>query len=809
MNDLKFAFRQLIKNPGFTAVALLTLAVCLGANLTIFAVIDTVLLRPLPFPDPERLVIMFNSYPKMDQDRADSSFLNYYSRRDGVAAFSHVAASLDTTAVVGEAGSTELTDVLRISSDFFDTLGVLPVLGRSFTEEEMTYQTDGVVILTEEYWRQKFNSDPGVLGRTIRMDGLSKTVVGVLPPGFQFLSSKARVFHPLSSDRDERGIGNLHSPHVELIARLRPGAALAQAQSQIDAHNAVMGRGFPYPDIVAKSGFHTVVRPLHADHVASIRPTILLMQAGVLFLLLIGAVNLVNLLLIRASGRAKEMSIRQSLGASRRHVVRQVLVETVLLALTGGVLGLAVGAGGIRLLAVFGVDQLPLGAQIVLDGRLAIVALLGALLTGIVVGVPIAWFNLRDHLAEALQSESRSGTITRAAQRLRHGFVVSQIALAFVMLAGAGLLALSLKRVMAISPGFRPDHILVGRIALPWKSYQDWRPRVAFTDRLLEESTHLPGVVAAGVVTDVPVNGSHDCDTMSVDGYQPKAGAPAILHHTYWVAGDYFSAMGIPLRAGRFLENADSHREIQSCVVDEDFARTYWPQGNAIGQRVFRGIKADGDEAFTVVGVVAAVKQSDLTDARLGRAIYFPYRYQAANKIFIVTRTSFPPESLGQALQKTVRKIDPELPVYDLRSMEMRIADSLVARRSPALLTGIFATVALLLAAVGTYGVLSYAVAQRRREIGVRMALGALPRDIGGQFLALGLRLLAAGTILGAIGAWAAGRIMQGVLFSVPAFPVAMLAGTCVIMTTVSLLACWLPARRAARVDPMEALRYE
>jgi len=811
MNDLKFAFRQLLKNPSFTAVAVLTLALCIGANLAIFAVIDSVLLRPLPFPEPERLVTMFNSYPKMGQDRADSSYPNYYNRRGSIAAFSQVAAFRETTAVVGEAGSTELIDLTRVSPEFFASLGVQPSLGRTFTEEEMAYQTDGAVILTDAYWRQKFNADPSVLGRTLRVDGLSKTIVGVLPASFRFLSSNARFFHPLSSDRDERDIQRLHSPNVTLIARLKPGTVLAQAQSQIDAHDALMARDYPDAKIAAEAGYCTVVRPLHDDHVASIRPAILLLQAGVLSLLLIGGVNLVNLLLIRASGRSKELAIRQSLGASRRHVVNQVMAETILLALAGGLFGLGVGAAGIRLLTVLGVEQLPLGAHIAFNGRLAFVALFGTLLLGVAAGLPIAWFNLRTHLANALQSESRSGTITHAAQRLRHGFIVGQIALAFVLLTGAGLLGLSLKRVMAVSPGFRPDHVLAGRITLPWKNYQDWKPRLAFTDRLLEEARRLPGVVAAGVITDVPVNGSHDYDVMTVEGHKPNPGAPLVLHHTYWVTGDYFAAMGIVLREGRFLESADSHRENRTCVVDEDFARAYWPQGTALGQRVFRGPPEDrpDSEAFTIVGVVAAVKQAELTDAKAGRAVYFPFRNQAASKFFLVTRTSIAPESLSLMLQKAVRQIDPELPVYDLRSMEDRIADSLIARRSPALLAGIFASVALLLAAIGTYGVLAFAVAQRRREIGVRMALGARPKQIAAQFLSLGLGLAAAGTLLGALGAWFAGRAMQTLLFNVPSLHVATLIGTTVIMALVSLFACLLPTLRASRVDPITALRAE
>src|SRR6266511_2891927 len=527
MYDLRFAWRQLLKNPAFTAVAVLTLAVCLGANLTIFAVVDAVLVRPLPFPEPDRLVTMFNTYPKAGVERNGASLANYYERRGNISAFSQVAILSQGTAIVGEAGSTDQMDLMRVSPEFFTTLGVDSIRGRAFREEEMTYQTDGVAILTDSYWRHRCNADPHILGRQIRVDGFQKTIMGVLSPGFRFLSSNAQLYLPLSSNPRDRESTERHSSNgYEMIARLKPGVSLAEAQSQIDANNDAHAEEYPDAKMVADAGFRTVVALLHADHVKAIRPTLLLMQAGVLFLLLIGGVNLVNLLLIRASSRAKELAVRQSLGASDRHVV-------------------------------------------------------------------------------------------------------------------------------------------------------------------------------------------------------------------------------------------------------------------------------------------GATKQTELTEDAGQGAVYVPYQYRTVANVFAVVRTRQAPEGFGLALQKIVRAINPELPVNDLRSMEVRIADSLVARRSPALLAAIFASVALMLAAIGTYGVLAYAVTQRRREIGVRMALGALPKQIGKQFLSLGLRLLVTGTIFGVIGAWWAGSAMQRVLFNVPALHPVILVGTGVVMTIVSLVACLLPTLRAAKVDPMEALRGE
>jgi len=811
LRDVSYALRQLRKNLGFTSVALITLALCLGANLTIFAVVDSILLRPLPFAQPDRLVVLYNSYPNAGKSRDLASITSYLERRGNIAAFEQIAALNTATSIIGETGSTERTDVERVTSEFFSLLGVQLAKGRAFTESEMTYQTDNEAILTDWYWREHFNGDPNVLGQSIRSDGIARKIVGVLPPGYRFLSSRAGVYLPLSSEDAEHNLKARHSNTVTEIARLKPGVTLAEAQAQVDSHNAAHSAEFPWAKEVAVTGFHTVVAPLHADHVASIRPTLLLLQAGALFLLLIGGANLVNLLLIRASDRAKELAVRQSLGAGRWHVIRQGVTETVLLTFVGGLCGLLVGAGGIRLLATLGADQLPSGATIAFDGRLAMVALLGAMLMGMVVALPITWFNLNKHLASALQSESRSGTATRSAQRLRHIFIVAQVTLAFVLLSGAGLLGLSLKHVMAISPGFRTDHVLTGQFNLPWKGYHDGASFYRFFDPLIEAGSHQPGVLAFGGINGVPLTGEHGNNVLTVLGYNPAPGESLVTHQTYAVFGDYFSAIGIPLREGRYLNSSDAKIKTPVCVVDEDFVRRYWPHGDAIGQRLYLGSqgKVDEDEIFTVVGVVGAVKHVDLTESNSTGVAYFPYNRRFNRSFFLVARTSLPPDSLAVALRKIVRNTDPEIPLNDIRSMETRVDESLIARRSPALLTAIFAAVALALAAVGIYGVLSYAVSQRYREIGVRMALGALPKQVLAQFLSLGMKLLLLGTVLGLLGSWAAGRAMHTVLYGVGAIQFGVLAATFLATLFVVLLACVLPARRASKVDPMVALRYE
>jgi predicted permease len=814
--ELSYAARLLRKTPAFTATALLTLAVCLGANLTIFAVIDSVLLRPLPFPEPDRLMMIFNTYPKAGVDRDGSSLTNYYERRGRIPALASLSIYAYGTEIIGEPGSTERLQTMRVSPDFFFTLALGPTIGRTFTDEETTSETDQVAILSDSFWRQRYNADPKVLGKQIRVNSVPRTVIGVLPPSFRFLSSDARVFLPLASRPEDRSPSQRHSGGnvIQMIARLRPDTTLAQAQSELDAQNTALEVDDPQAKMIADAGFRSLVVPLRADHVAAVRPTLLLLEAGALVLLLIGAVNLVNLLLIRASGRVKELAVRQALGAGWRYLLSELIVETTLLTLAGGLLGLAVGAGGIQLLRGLGADHLPLGSRITFDARLALVGLLAAIVMGIVFAIPVAWFHLRRQLGNALQSESRGGTSGRGSQILRHSFIVSQIAMAFILLAGAGLLGLSLQRAMAVSPGFQSDHILTGQILLPWADYPDGTARLKFVESLMDRISHLPGVLTAGVVNNVPFSGKSGKSAATVMGHVRRPGESVRGNYSYGVAGNYFRAMGFSLRSGRFLTADDSRRSERVCVVDEDFAQFYWPNASAIGQRLWEGISSGSEarkeaEAFTVVGVVGSVKQAGLTEEEAQGAIYYPYIFRFDDSVFVAVRTSLPPESFALTLQKVVRQIDADVPVSDLRSMDTRIADSLVARRSPALLAGLFSGIALLLTAVGTYGVLSYSVAQRRREIGVRMALGAQPGQIRRQFLSLSLRLLAGGTLLGLVGAWQSGRAMRAALFHVPPLDLPILAIAACVTGVVCLAACLLPSQSAARVSPMETLAEE
>jgi predicted permease len=806
--QFRHALRALGKAPKFTATALLTLAICLGANLAIFAVVDCILLRPLPFPQASRLVTIYNSYPKAGVDRDGSSVANYYERRGRIPAFSGLAMYRYETAVLGESGATERRDIARVTPEFFEVLGAR-LKGRTFTEDETTPDTSGAVILTDAWWREHGQPD---LGTQIRLNGVSRSIIGILAPDFRFLSSQARLFLPLSSRADQRGPRQRHSGGNarQMIARLKPGASLEQAQAQIDAHNAAMGAGTAEERMETEAGFRSVVAPLHTDHVASVRPVLLWMQAGALILLLIGSVNLTNLLLIRANSRVREISIRYALGASRVHIVGEIAVETTLLTVAGGLLGLGAGAAGIRLIEHLGADRLPLGTAIALDARIAGVSVAGAVCLGLLLSIPIAWFNLRARRARGTHTDARGGTANPAAQRLRHAFIVVQMALSVVLLSGAGLLARSLEQAVATSPGFRTDHILTGEISPAWAKYGSWMSRLALNETLLRTLSRQPGVTSVGFVNNVPLSGNTGKSAATVKGRVAQPGESTRGHYAYGVDGDYFTAMGFTLRGGRFLTSIDSRRNAKVCVVDEDFARYYWPGADPVGRQLFRGSRQEADsEAFTVVGVVGAVKQAAMTELAAQGAVYYPYAHRGDDRLFVAMRTSVGPEALAHTLQKVVREVDPDLPVSNIQAMETLISNSLVTPRAAATIAGIFSAIALLLSAIGAYGVISFSVTQRRREIGVRMALGAQPSQIRAQFVHLAVRLLMGGIVIGTVGAFLTGQAIRQLLFGVSPADVPTMLGAAFIWVLVSLSACVVPAWRASQINPVQVLAEE
>lgn len=809
--QLTYSIRVLRKAPAFTATALLTIALCLGANLAIFAVIDSVLLRPLPFPQADHLVTLYNSYPKANVERDGSSITNYYERRGKIAAFRSLSIYYFGNSITGEPGFAQREPVAGVSPEFFATLGVRLAAGRTFEEGETEVGRDSVVIVTDAYRRQHWKSNREALGQSIRMDGSLKKVVGVLPTGFRFLSSQARMYLPLVSGLERRKPSERHSGGnvIQMVARLKNGATLAQAQAQIDAQNTALEADDPQAKMMADAGFRTLVVSLHGDHVASIRPTLLLLQAGVLLLLFIGCANLANLHLVRAGTRVREIAVRRALGASGGYVVSELVAEMMVLTLTGSVFGILLGAAGVRLLAILGAERLPLGAEIAFNGKLALLALAVAVGMGIFLAAPAAWLGMRPQLNDALKSEGRGGTGGPVAQRLRKGFLAAQVAFAFVLLVGAGLLGVSLKRALAVPPGFVAEHAVTAHVSLVGNKYPAPATGLLFTERLIDELLRQPGVLSAGIANNIPFSGYSGKSAAAVKGYVMRRGDSPRGHYSYGVAGDYFWAMGFSLKAGRFLTGADSRRRERVCVVDEDFARYYWPQANPLGRQLFQGSAAGPDsEAFTVVGVVGRVKQAGLTDRAEQGAVYYPYIYRPDSNLFVVVRSNagLATQSLERTLETAVRHVDPELAVTDKLPMDVRIADSLTERRSPVILGSLFSGIALLLTAIGTYGVVSYSVAQRRREIGIRIALGARPQQIWWHFLSMAAALLATGMAIGLAGVLLAGKAIESVLFDVHAYDVSTLAAAAAVIALVSLTACLIPARQASRISPTEAL---
>lgn len=642
------------------------------------------------------------------------------------------------------------------------------------------------------------------------MDGISRVIVGVLPKGFRFISFEAPVYMPLSSEETERNVNARHNLGKIQVARLADGASLAEAQAQIDADDAAHAPEFPDSKIVAEAGCRSVVAPLHADLVASVRPTLLLLQAGALLLFIIGGVNLTNLFLIRASHRMREFAIRRALGATGRQVFAEVLTETLIVAVLGGAAGVLAGSAGIRLLSVLGASQLPLGTQIEFNGRIAVIALLVSAASGAAIGSSVAWFSFRSTLMPALQAETRSSTGGDLARRLRHGFIVAQIAMAFVLLTSAGLLGLSLRKAMSVSPGFRPDHVVTGRFSLTWSGYHDDASYNTFFQRLVEKGTALPGVTAFAAANNIPISESENDGPVTVPGRKPASGGTIVVHDFYGLTGDYFAAMGIPLLKGRFLAAPDLSSAQHPCVVDQTFAACYWPDGDALGKQFYRGTDpAHSDGPYTIVGVVGDVKQGSLTNLKPRGAAYFPYTQLFSRNFFVVARTAIRPESVAAELARVIREIDPDMPLTDIRSMEIRIDDSLATRRSPFFIALAFSLMALALATVGLYGTMAYGVAQRTREFGVRLALGAAPASIVRLVLGEGLRLYGIGAILGVLLSLACARSLSALLFAIDAADPVALCGVAGTLAFISLTACLAPALRAMRVDPMISLRSE
>jgi predicted permease len=817
--DLRFALRLLWRDRGFTLTTVATLAVCVAANTSIFAVVNSVLLKPLPFPEPERLVTLFNSYPGAGAVRASNGVPDYYDRLTQTTVFDEIAMYRSAGVTLGGQGGGEVERVtsLQVTPSFFRLLRTQPHRGQVFTEQDAEPGQPRKVVLGYGTWQRLFAGGTEAVGADLRINGVLHTVVGVLPEGFQFIDPDVQLWTPVAFSAEERSDERRHSNSWQQMARLGPGATLEQAQSQIDAINLANLERFPQlKQVLINAGFRTWVKGFHADLVESSRGTLYLLWGGVLSVLIIGCVNVANLVSVRASGRIRELATRHALGASMQRLTRQVLTETVLVAVFGGALGLALGWLALTLAAPLALDRLPRGESIAIDGWSLMFVVALVLVVGLVVGLfPVAALRRAD-LGQIVREEGRSGTASRRTRLVRRGLVTSQVAFALILLVGAGLLLASFQKVLEVSPGFVPDQVLTGSISLPASRYADDAALRSVTARILERVRTVPGVSAAGATTTVPLSGQHNDSVIFAEGYQPAPGESLISPNQVLVTPGYFEAMRTTLRAGRFFDDRDVADQPRSIIVDEMLAYKFWPGQDPIGRHMYFPGNVQNlmeppprDQWMTVVGVVEHVRLDGLVDGpgfRTVGAYYMPLDQGPLRNVSIAVRTSQEPTSVTNALRAELATVDPELPLYGVRTMQERVDLSLVDRRTPMVLALTFAAVALFLAAIGIYGVLAYQVSQRSREIGIRMALGAATGSIFGMVLREGAAIVLVGTSLGLIGAFMLRQTLQAQLYEIGAMDPTVISIVGAILVAVALAATLLPARRAARTDPVHAL---
>lgn len=811
--DLRFALRLLWKDRAFTATAILTLALCIGANTAIFTVVRSVLLRPLPYPEAGRLIYAVDRFPGAGIDRAGTSVPNYLDRLKEVPALESQALYKQGAYTIGEPGSVEGVAGMQVTPSFFRVLGAATHRGRAFTEDEAVEGRGKFVVVSHGYWRRALAGRDDAIGREVRVNSEPYVVAGVMPEGFTFLNPSVQIWVPLVITANMREAR--HSQNHDLVGRLAPGATIAQAQQQIDVlTRREIERAGPIKALLINAGYHTTVLSLEADVVRGVRRALYLLWGGVLFVLLIAAANITNLVLVRTSGRMKELATRHALGAGHTRMARQLLTETLVLTTIGGLLGLAVGYWSLGGLSSLGLAELPRGHEIRMDWIVFSFTIGLAAAQGLLISiVPLAQFaGLNINLM--LREDSRTGTAGRGTGLVRRGLVTLQVALAFVLLIGAGLLFASFRQILAVDPGFKAEHVLTGSVGLRDTQYDNAR-RVAFVNRALEGIRRLPGVAAAGVASDVPFGFGSSSSVVVPEGYVMAPGESVISPNRLVVSPGFFEAFGVPLRRGRFFTDSDSNNAPRTIIIDERLAKRFFPNTDPVGKRMFEPGRPEdlikpGPTAryMLIVGVVAAIKQQELVEgeqARLG-AYYMPYAQRPTGGFGFVIRTAGDPMQVVNTVRKTIRSIDSELVLDDVTAMPQRIERSLHSRRTPMLLSLGFGVVALLLATVGIYGVLAYQVSQRTCEIGIRMTLGSDAASILRLILREGATLVLIGLAIGALGVLALRQVIASQLYGVGALDPLVLLSVSGLLAIAALFACLAPARRASRVDPVVAL---
>ena len=801
--DVQYGARTLLKSPGFFVVAVLTLGLGIGANTAIFSVIDAVLLRPMPYPDAGRLVFLTEwseQVPNMS-----FSVANFKDVRDQATVFDSVFAHNGTNFILtGEGGEAERVAGRQVSSGFFATLGKSPILGRPFTPEEDKPGADKVVLVGEGFWERRFGRDPGVLGRSLSLSGESFTVIGVMPGTLHGNLKTSDVFTPLLRLEDKIGGEERRGNHpgIYVIGRMKPGITEERARNDVVALAKRLAE--EHPNSNARQSM--TLESLQQSYVGDLRPALMLLLGAVAFVLLIACANVANLLLARAAQREREIAVRMALGAARKRVLRQLLTESVLLSLAGALLGLLLAYGGVKALVASLPANVPRADEIGMDARVLVFTIVLAVLTGVAFGLAPAWKVSGLHVQAPLREGGR-GAVGSGHRRTRQILVVAEISLALVLLVGAGLMLRSFFRVLQADPGFRMEGVLTASLPLSPARFGEHPQKAAVAERIVERLRAIPGVEAAAV--SLPLLGGWQSSFMIEGRPEPAPGQRPSADVTR-VAGDYFRAMGMRVLEGRTFGEGDRDKAPRVCMVDETFVKAHWPTESPLGKRVSFSSGRDPEIVWMeVVGVVAHVKNYGVDeDSRV--EIYIPYlQASAGSGVIAILRTAGDPGSLTTALRQAIRELDPEIPVYQARPLPEIAADRNAPRRLAALLIAVFAAIALVLAAVGIYGVMAYAVAQRTQEIGLRMALGARREDILGMVLRSGTIMAFAGVGIGLVAALALARLITSLLFQTSATDPPTFSIVPLLLVTVALVACYIPARRATRVDPLVALRYE
>ncbi len=805
--DLRYGLRQLGKTPLFTIATVLTLALGIGANTAIFSVVDAVLLRPLPFPESHRLVNVWNQLtgeglPQMWLSEPEFLFYREQQRIfDGLAVYASSGGNLTGS------GEPLRVSISNVSDGFFSILGASPLLGRTFIAEEDTPGKDQVLLLEHGFWKRRFAGDPGIVDKDVVLNSKTYRVVGVMPPGFAFPRGGVDMWTPMAIDPakpNDRG-----SHYLLAIARLRPGVSVATAAQEMNRLALEMDDPYNYK----RMGWGAYAVPLRDAYVGESQRALLVLLGAVGFVLLIACANVANLMLARAAAREKEVAIRFALGSSRWRIMRQLLTESLLLALTGAVLGMLLANWAIPPLLALAADQIPQELAIGVDTRVLAFTLAVAVLTGLLFGIVPAWQAGRTDLQEVLTEGGRSSA-TGLRKRFRQTLVVGEVAIALVLLIGGGLMLRSFSSLLRVNPGYGTEGILTFKLALPLARYDTRSKNAQFFRETLERIRALPAVRATGAVAYLPLSSDSSSGTVMVEDLPPvHPPMPYGFFETDYRAATpgYLETMQIQVVRGRWIEPGDGSGAPLVAIVDETFARRAWPDKDPIGRRVTFSQNSDGTQRWrSIVGVVRHVKHYGLTtDGR--EQLYYPLDQDdfGGRSMYVAVRGPADPKMLLNSIRGEVAKADPELPVYDVHTMEERLAASVGLERLTVLLVGGFGVLALVLASVGIYGVISYSVTQRTREIGVRMALGAGPGEILGMVLRSGILLTLLGIVLGLAAGLGLTRLMQSLLYGVSATDPATFFTVPLLLMAVAALACWVPARRAARVDPMVALRYE